>query len=242
MPGSTTFNPFTQKLDITGLASSVVGPSSSTDNAVARFDGTGGATIQNSVVLIDDAGATSGITSLLVNATAAKTLLGLTPILQVEGTTYSTSSGSFIANNPNGSIFPLLLLGRSNGATQGSNTIVASGDFLGGINFTGADGVQQIQGTAIVGRVDGTPGVNDMPGRLELQTTPDGSPTLATRVVISSDGTVSLGTTKGATTGALNAGVIACNNPVTAGVAVSSTHKVAISIGGVTYYLLASNV
>ena len=34
----------------------VTGPASSTDNAIARFDGTGGKTIQNSQVVIDDSG------------------------------------------------------------------------------------------------------------------------------------------------------------------------------------------
>jgi hypothetical protein len=38
------------------------------------------------------------------------------------------------------------------------------------------------------------------------------------------------------------AGSIAINNTISAGIAVASTHKVAIEIGGVTYYLLASNV
>ena len=37
-------------------------------------------------------------------------------------------------------------------------------------------------------------------------------------------------------------GAISITNPVTAGIAVASTHKVQISIGGVTYYLLASNI
>jgi hypothetical protein len=37
-------------------------------------------------------------------------------------------------------------------------------------------------------------------------------------------------------------GAIAINNPVNAAVAVASTHKVTIEIGGVTYYLLATNV
>lgn len=40
----------------------VVGPGSSTDNAVARFDGTTGKLIQNSVVTISDAGVISGAT------------------------------------------------------------------------------------------------------------------------------------------------------------------------------------
>lgn len=40
------------------------GPGSSTDNAVARFDGTGGKTLQNSSVIIDDSDNVTGVTDL----------------------------------------------------------------------------------------------------------------------------------------------------------------------------------
>ncbi|MDT0635108.1 DUF2793 domain-containing protein [Spectribacter hydrogenooxidans] len=43
-----------------GASGNVTGPESSTDNSVPRFDGTGGATIQASPVIIDDAGLMSG--------------------------------------------------------------------------------------------------------------------------------------------------------------------------------------
>jgi len=56
--------------------------------------------------------------------------------------------------------------------------------------------------------------------------------------VLQVDGTSGL-----AVTGALSAtGALAIGNTVAAAVAVASTHKVTIVIGGVTYYLLASNV
>jgi hypothetical protein len=42
--------------------------------------------------------------------------------------------------------------------------------------------------------------------------------------------------------GPFSAGTVAIGNTVTAGIAVASTHKVAMLIGGVQYYLLASNV
>lgn len=42
----------------------VDGPASSTDNAVARFDGTTGKLLQNSVVTIGDTGAVAGVTTL----------------------------------------------------------------------------------------------------------------------------------------------------------------------------------
>jgi len=52
----------------------VAGPSSSTDNAVARFDGTTGKLIQNSVTTIDDTGNASGILSQQFSNGTAVTL------------------------------------------------------------------------------------------------------------------------------------------------------------------------
>jgi hypothetical protein len=42
----------------------VVGPSSATDNAIARFDTTTGKLIQNSVVIVDDTGSITGVNAL----------------------------------------------------------------------------------------------------------------------------------------------------------------------------------
>ena len=50
-----------------GDAGELAGPGSSTDNAVVRFNGTGGAAVQNSAVIIDDSNVVSGITSLTVD-------------------------------------------------------------------------------------------------------------------------------------------------------------------------------
>lgn len=47
-----------------GGAGDVSGPASSTDNAVARFDGTGGKTLQNSGVIVDDSNNVTGMTTL----------------------------------------------------------------------------------------------------------------------------------------------------------------------------------
>ncbi len=54
----------TGKILVDEASGGVVGPVSSTDNALVRWDGTTGATIQNSVVIVSDAGAVSGITTL----------------------------------------------------------------------------------------------------------------------------------------------------------------------------------
>lgn len=53
----------------------VVGPSSATDNAVARFDGTTGKLVQNSVVLIGDTGIVTGVLTL-----TGGTLVGTTRV------------------------------------------------------------------------------------------------------------------------------------------------------------------
>lgn len=56
-------NPITHRL-LVDLGSGVTGPGASTDNAVVRWDGATGIVIKNSVVLIGDTGAVTGVTTL----------------------------------------------------------------------------------------------------------------------------------------------------------------------------------
>jgi hypothetical protein len=58
----------------TNAGGDVTGPASSTDNAIARFDGVTGKIIQNSVTLIDDTGNASGILSQQFSNGSAVTL------------------------------------------------------------------------------------------------------------------------------------------------------------------------
>jgi hypothetical protein len=53
-----------QKVDNTDAGGDVVGPASSTDNAVARFDSTTGKLLQNSLVIIGDTGSVTGVNAL----------------------------------------------------------------------------------------------------------------------------------------------------------------------------------
>jgi hypothetical protein len=77
----------------------------------------------------------------------------------------------------------------SSRGSVGSPTIVTSGDRLGGIYFSGYDGGDfNSYGAAIEAQVDGTPGVNDMPGRLLFYTVADGSNTLSERMRLDSTG------------------------------------------------------
>ena len=90
-----------------------------------------------------------------------------------------------------------LYLYKSRGASVGINTIVQSGDILGSLNFAGADGVTYHRAAIIAAEVDGTPGVNDMPGRWVFSTTADGASSPTERMRIDSLGNVGIGTVPG---------------------------------------------
>lgn len=113
--------------------------------------------------------------------------------LQIEGTTYNSSSMSLVTNQNNidGSY---IVLGKSRGASLGSSTVVSSGDSLGAFWFCGADGTDLKRGATIEAFVDGTPGANDMPGRLVFSTTADGASSPTERLRIDSSGRLGIGT------------------------------------------------
>jgi hypothetical protein len=118
---------------------------------------------------------------LLFGSTASRSVATVSSHVQVEGIAANDSSLSLIRNSES-SAPARLLFAKSRGAALGSNTVVQDDDFLGEITFAGADGTDLLSvGASIVARVDGTPGSNDMPGRLVFSTTADGasSPTEA---------------------------------------------------------------
>lgn len=65
-----------------------------------------------------------------------------------------------------------------------AGAVVQSGDALGAIVWRSFDGANYLQSSAIIGYSDGTPGTNDVPGRLTFLTTADGasSPTERFRI------------------------------------------------------------
>jgi hypothetical protein len=95
-------------------------------------------------------------------------------------------------------------LSRSRSATIGTQGIVASGDSLGGIGFNGDDGTSFISAASITSEVDGTPGTNDLPGRLVFSTTADGASTPTERMRLDSSGNLGLGVTPSAWVGTGN--------------------------------------
>ena len=87
---------------------------------------------------------------------------------------------------------PNVILSKSRNTTYGSNTIVQNGDTLGTIQFRGDDGTDyQSTGAYIQAFVDGTPGANDMPGRLVFSTTADGASSPTERMRINNRGRLS---------------------------------------------------
>ncbi len=90
---------------------------------------------------------------------------------------------------------PFVILSKSRG-TQASPTIVTNNDYLGIIGFSGYDGTDYAtRGAEIAAMVDGTPGSNDMPGRLVFSTTADGASSPTERLRIDSSGRLLVGLT-----------------------------------------------
>lgn len=88
---------------------------------------------------------------------------------------------------------PFLEIQRSRGTTDGDLTRVNNGDRLGSLNFRGADGTNFITAANIACEVDGTPGTNDMPGRLVFAVTADGASSPTERARITKDGNFHIG-------------------------------------------------
>lgn len=142
----------------------------------------------------------------LINASASVTTMGLSPQLQVHGTGASSSAASVVRWSASAG-GPALHIAKSRGAAVGTFGVVSSNDALGDVVFGGDDGAAIVSAARIRASVDGATGTNDMPGRIELATTPDGSATLTTRVILDSKGVVFVA----------NAGTVPSANPTGGG-------------------------
>jgi len=114
------------------------------------------------------------------------------PIFAVEG----TGNGARIAvrsDDTTAGNGAFIYLTRTRGTSAGSKTTVQSGDSLGGFIFMGADGTHDTRAAIIQASCDGTPGDNDMPGRLEFLTTSDGGFNSTERMRITSTGEIRVG-------------------------------------------------
>jgi hypothetical protein len=115
---------------------------------------------------------------------------GLGGLLQVEGANNNARrviSHVYGVTGPGG---PILALGKHRSNSVGDNTVVQSGDECGILSFLGSDGTEFVEAAQIRAEADGTPGANDMPGRLVFSTTADGASSPTERMRIGADGLI----------------------------------------------------
>ena len=130
-----------------------------------------------------------------------------------------------------------LVLGHSQSGTIGSNVLLSDDDYIGSVEFRGADGTNYLVGAGIDAFVDGTPGTNDMPGRLVFSTTADGASSPTERMRIDSTGkTILLGTsTNGVLVAETTQGAASNKNIIVGGHSASSID------GGTGCFVVLSN-
>jgi hypothetical protein len=141
----------------------------------------------------------------VINGYTASLSIGIGGNLGTQLTGAASASGQTMArfdNTATGARFQFL---KSRNATPGSSTIIQNGDSLGTIAWYGDDGAADYASNAgvlaafIGANIDGTPGTNDMPGRLTFNTTADGASSPTERMRIDSAGNVGIGTDSPAT-------------------------------------------
>lgn len=124
---------------------------------------------------------------LLVGTATARTNFSNStddPQLQIESTN-GFGWASIRNSNSTGGTYVYIAKSRGTG-----NVIVQNNDIIGGLNFEGNDGSEFVTAAQIRTDIDGTPGANDMPGRLVFSTTADGASSPTERMRIASTGAI----------------------------------------------------
>jgi len=130
---------------------------------------------------------------LLVGTSTARTIGTGNFNIQSEG--LGAESGISTTRNANSTSSSNIRLVKTRGTAIGSTTIVQSGDSLGDLGWWGTDGTNAVQAASILAVVDGTPGADDMPGRLVFSTTADGASSPTERMRITNNGSMLIGKT-----------------------------------------------
>lgn len=135
---------------------------------------------------------------LLVGTSSSVSTGSSTAGLQLHSTTSTNGAQLSVARFNNDATGGRIVIAKSRNTTISSGTIIQNNDALGTIQFAGDDGTDMVsRGAEILAKVDGTPGTNDMPGRLEFRTTADGANTPTERMRISNSGSTTLFSTSG---------------------------------------------
>jgi hypothetical protein len=167
----------TERMRITNAGTTTLTSAASTAPFIASIGA-------SEVARIDSSG------RLLVGTSSSQTIVGGASQIQINGANplsgmrYGTTTGG-----------PTVTIGSTRAASQGSFSIASSGDTLANLLFVGDDGTAFVGAARITAAVDGTPGANDMPGRLVFSTTADGSASPTERMRLDSNGRLLLGLT-----------------------------------------------
>ena len=173
------------------------GANTSTQGALTFLGANSNASVSLERLRIDSSG------RLLVGTSSS---IGYGGLLQVVG---GDTARPQIHRNLNDQFPALIFLSKARGTASQS---VSNADEIGQIVFVGYDGTGPVTAATIACFVDGTPGANDMPGRLVFSTTADGAASPTERMRIKSTGIVNIANTPtyadnaAATSGGLLAG------------------------------------
>lgn len=210
---SLTYNDAANTLTIASTATGTIGGSTgATDNAILRADGTGGATLQNSVVTIDDSGNVSGVGSITASGDITLSA-GRSLRINGSGGGQATVASGFWGDT---------IVGGTNGLSVSTGSAIlaaASSTYAGGVdwanssvvythiptNFTattttlrGANAITANVGGSDVIVAGGQGRGTGVGGTIRFQTAPAGASgsalnSLVDRLTINSTGTIAFG-------------------------------------------------
>lgn len=105
-----------------------------------------------------------------------------------------TTTNNIVFQASNATSDPVSMYFGASRGTIATPTIATANHNISNIFFSGYDGSKFVTASSINSYLDGTPGLNSMPGRLQFNTTPAGSDSSLTRMTIRSNGNVGVGT------------------------------------------------
>ena len=190
------------------VAASALVVSANSADTLVRFTQTGAG---NALLVEDSANpdATPFVVTaagkLIVGATTLQNpRTGRTAVVEVNSVNVTTEDGLALTKWANTITANAVVISRSRGQTVGTQVIVNNNDIISEVISQGSDGTNFIPAASISAVVDGTPGTNDMPGRLVFSTTADGASSPTERMRITSAGNVVAGGSAALTTTAAN--------------------------------------
>jgi hypothetical protein len=229
-------------------------------SAVTETIGGGGAGTPggaDTYVQFNDGGAFGGVAGLAFNKTNITFSIGGSDAMTVNGSAVSTRLALHTADSATASALEMHMhsdtasrgaigyFARTRG-TEGSPNAVQSGDTLGQIDAIGFDGTDFALSSSIEFEVDGTPGANDMPGRIVFKTAADGTQTLTERMRIEQNGYVGIGTAGAASAPLHLVGSAGLGQLIAAGTATTNVNALSITQtwnnAGVTFTAIKANI